>query len=383
MGSVFPLSRAARSLRWDDPAPRRIGVFRALMLGDLLCAVPALRAIKAAHPQAELSLIGLPSAKALADRLSCVDRFIAFPGYPGLPEVEPDLAALPAFFSRMQAEQFDLLVQLHGSGSVVNAVVAACAPRHSAGFVEPSGTGAWCAEPALYTAWPDRGHEIERLLAVTDHLGLKRQGLQLEFPITAHDREALAQVWPDAYSAQPYVCVHAGAQLRSRRWMPERFAAVADRLAAHGYSVVLTGTASEQPLVSQVATLMTQPAVSLAGRTTLWTLGALIECAQLLVSNDTGVSHIASALRTRSVVVSSGADVKRWGPLDAELHRVIARDVACRPCAHESCPTGHECARSVSVDDVLAQVPASLLLNKPQGAPASTPHLRSEAHLNV
>jgi hypothetical protein len=62
---------------------------------------------------------------------------------------------------------------------------------------------------------------------------------------------------------------------------------------------------------------------------------------------------------------------------------VIARDVACRPCAHESCPTGHECARSVSVDDVLAQVPALLLLNKPQGAPASTPPPRSEAHLNV
>ncbi|MDB5817449.1 MAG: ADP-heptose--lipooligosaccharide heptosyltransferase [Rhizobacter sp.] len=340
---------------------QRIGVFRALVLGDLLCAVPALSALRHAYPDAEITLIGLKSAQALVQRLSCVDRFIAFPGYPGLPEVTPDLAALPEFFTRMQAEQFDLLVQLHGSGSVVNGIVAACGPRHSAGFVETAGSGTWSVEPANYAAWPQSGHEIERLLAVTDHLGIERQGLDLEFPVTAADRDELADIWPDAYGVAPYVCVHAGAQLRSRRWMPERFAAVADRLAANGYTVVLTGTAGEAEVVARVEAAMTAPAVNLAGRTSLWTLGALIECAQLLVSNDTGVSHIASALRTRSVVISSGADVSRWAPLDRELHRVLWRDVACRPCGHAQCPTAHECATGVTADEVLAEIPAAML----------------------
>jgi ADP-heptose:LPS heptosyltransferase len=147
--------------------------------------------------------------------------------------------------------------------------------------------------------------------------------------------------------------------------MPERFAAVADRLADNGYTVVLTGTADEADVVAQVEAAMTAPAVNLAGRTDLWSLGALIECAQLLVSNDTGVSHIAAALRTRSVVVSSGADVARWAPLDHDLHRVVWRDVPCRPCGHAVCPTGHECAALVSVEDVLAEVPAAMLQATP------------------
>ena len=144
----------------DGQPVLRIGVFRALVLGDMLCAVPTLRALRHAFPQAEITLIGLKAVQALAERLSCVDRFVAFPGYPGLPEVTPDLAALPEFLTRMQAERFDLLVQLHGSGSVVNGIVAACAPRHSAGFVEPTGSGTWSAEPAHYASWPQGGHEI-------------------------------------------------------------------------------------------------------------------------------------------------------------------------------------------------------------------------------
>ncbi|MEF7615750.1 glycosyltransferase family 9 protein [Aquincola sp. MAHUQ-54] len=327
-------------------APRRIGVFRALMLGDMLCAVPALNAVAARWPQAELVLIGLPWAREWARRLPMVQRFVEFPGWPGLPERAPELAALPGFLQAMQAERFDLLLQLHGSGSIVNNLLAACGARQLAGFAEPDD----CApDPALFTRWPREGHEIERLLHLTDHLGLPRQGTATLLPLTPQDRQRAAAL---ADPALPYACVHAGARFTSRRWPAERFAAVADRLAGQGLRIVLTGSNGERAVVQQVRQAMRQPALDLAGRTDLWTLGALVEGAQLLVSNDTGVSHVAAAVGTPSIVVSAGSDVARWAPLQAQRHQVLWADAACRPCAHEHCPTGHECARAIETDAV-------------------------------
>lgn len=342
---------------WDDMPLKRIAVFRALVLGDMLCAVPALRALKAAWPQAELTLIGLPWAAELAERLPMVDRFIEFPGYPGLPETVADLAAVPGFMRRMQEEAFDLLIQLHGSGSITNPLLAACGARHTAGFVEP---GRYVPESGLFIAWPEQGHEIDRLLTLVDHLKVPRCGTALEFPVTDSDRIELASLWPGAYGAQPYVCVHAGAQLPSRRWPPERFAQVADALAERGCTVVLTGTAGEAVLIDAVQRAMSHPAVDLSGKTDLWTLGALIERASLLVCNDTGVSHLAAALGTPSVVVSSGADVARWAPFDRQRHQVLWHLVPCRPCSFARCPYDHPCAKGISASMVIEAAQAAI-----------------------
>jgi ADP-heptose:LPS heptosyltransferase len=232
-----------------DANVERIGVFRALALGDLLCATPALRALKRAYPGSELTLIGLASMRALAERLPCVDRFIDFPGHPGLPEIEPDLPALPGFVSRMQSERFDLLVQMHGSGSIVNPLLASFHARRVAGFTEP---GIYCANPELHIGWPPTGHEIERMLGLIDHLGIPRAGVHLDFPITDADHADLERAVPEPRNSPPFVCMHPGVQLHSRRWMPERFARVADALAQRGCRIVLTGTASESDITAQV-----------------------------------------------------------------------------------------------------------------------------------
>jgi ADP-heptose:LPS heptosyltransferase len=332
----------------------KIAVLRALQLGDLLCAVPALRALRHAYPEAETTLIALPWARELAVRFGpYVDKFVEFPGFPGMPERVPDVAALPRFFGRMRSEAFDLALQLHGSGELTNPITALLGAARTAGFYRrghyrPDGDG--------YAEWRDDEHEVMRWLRLMEFIGLAPRGTHLEFPL----READWHEWR-SLRLRDYALIHPGSQLPSRRWPPERFAAVGDALAAEGVRVVLTGTAAEQHLTLKVKHAMREPALDLAGRTTLGTLGALIARARLVVCNDTGVSHIAAAMRTPSVVVACGSDPRRWAPLNRELHRVLAAPVPCRPCAHLHCPIGHPCALDVSARDVVLQTREALV----------------------
>ena len=334
----------------------RIVVLRALVLGDTLCAVPALRAIRRAWPEARISLLGLPVARELVKRMDCVDEWLPFPGWPGLPEHPVDMEALPGFLAAMQARRFDLAVQLHGSGQITNPLVAAFGARHIASFHAP---GAFVPDAQLSCPWPEHGPEVQRLLALPRHLGLPVDGGRLEFPLRPEDDEALHEAWPGWRRSGPYACVHAGAQLPSRRWPLARFAVVARALHERGLRVVLTGAPSEQALAVELSGLLAAsgvPHVNLVGCTGLWALGTLLRDARLLVCNDTGVSHIAAALRVPSVVVACGSDVARWAPADRALHRVLAKPAPCRPCGHAVCPVGHGCALDLGVDEVLQAV---------------------------
>jgi ADP-heptose:LPS heptosyltransferase len=305
-------------------------VFRALQLGDMLCAVPALRALRAAMPGAEITLIGLPWAAAFAGRFRAyVDAFAEFPGFPGLPEREPEVERFPAFLAAMQARRFDWAIQLHGGGTLSNPLVALLGARRLAGFVSP---GAYCPDRATFLPWPERGLEVRRLLQLAEFLGAPSRGEHLEFPIDADDERALRGL-PGAADLEPgsYVCIHPGASVPERCWPVEHFADVARRLQRLRLRVVLTGTAAEAELTRTLARSLPAACLDLAGRTGLGALAALLRDARLLVCNDTGVSHVAAALGTPSVVISTGDNPDRWAPADGRRHRVLCRERGVSP----------------------------------------------------
>jgi len=306
-------------------SPRRVAILRALALGDLLCAVPALRAFRRVWPAAEITLIGLPWARQFVARFSKdIDRFIEFPGWPGLPEREPQLQRIPAFLAEMQQEQFDLAVQLHGSGTIVNSLIALFGARQTAGFFP---RGYFCPDQATFAPWPEQGLEVERLLSLVDFLEVPRAGDELELPLDDNDFAQLADVLSVAGRSEiPYIVVHPGASVEGRRWPAEQFAAVADALADIGFEIVLTGVPSEQAIVRRVAVSMRHPCIDLCGQTDLGTLGALVTKAALVVCNDTGISHMAAAVQTPSVVISTGDNPARWAPANTTLHRVLCPD---------------------------------------------------------
>lgn len=347
--------------------PQRIAVLRALQLGDMLCVVPALRALRKACPQAEITLIGLPWAHEFVRRYArYVDDFVAFPGMRGFPEQPANEDAVPAFIGQMRERRFDLVLQMHGSGELSNPLAASFGARLLAGFHPAT---AVVADPHHFVPWIEEESEVLRFLRLLAKLGIPDAGTHLEFPLNEQDFGHLRAVAPDLADSGEYACVHPGSRMGSRRWPAARFAEVATRLAEAGLQVVLTGSASESSLTEAVRAKIPGRVLDLTGRTTLGSLAAVVAGARLVLCNDTGISHIAAAVATPSVVVSSGANARRWAPLDTSRHRVLWVQTACRPCLHVECPfDDHPCATGVTVDEVWQSVRATLESTAPQTA---------------
>ena len=129
------------------------------------------------------------------------------------------------------------------------------------------------------------------------------------------------------------VCLfHPGARDSRRRWPSENFAVVADTVARAGYHIVLTGSEQERSLLQAPQEQIKAPALNIVesfGHLGICELAALLSRAKLLVSNDTGVSHVAAAIKLRSVIFfSQHSDLNRWRPLDTTLHIAIPWECA-------------------------------------------------------
>lgn len=330
----------------------KLAILRALQIGDLLCAIPAIRSIRRALPETRIVLIGLPWSRCLIERYpNYFDDFLEFPGYPGLPERAFTAQRVVEFLARAQQARFDLAIQMHGSGAFVNPLTALLGARMSAGYHVD---GEWRPDAERFLPYPDGVHEVHRHLRLVEFLGIASDSDVLEFPLYDADFDELASLEAmRRFRHRAYVCVHPGARYPSRRWPAARFAAVAERLAREGLLIVITGAAAEASLAEEVSAELTVAHVNLAGQTSLGALGALLHGARLLISNDTGVSHLAAALRTPSVVVVAGSDAARWAPLDRNRHRIVRHAVECQPCEYTICPVGHPCATALNAATVL------------------------------
>jgi len=331
---------------------RRIAVFRALQLGDLIQAVPALRALRAGFPRAEITLIGLPWAQSFVERFSrYVDRFVEFPGFPGIAEREVIAERTAHFTEEQRSYAYDLAIQMHGSGRTSNRVIHALGARRTAGYFEGRD------EDSLTFAapYPDDQPEVYRNLGLARLLGCRADDPTLEFPLDESDYTEAAALLPGA--SGPRIGIHAGARPPTRRWPASYFASLADELILlWNAQIILTGSTDELSIVRSVEEHMMARPVNLAGKTSLGGLAAIIDKLDLFISNDTGPAHIANALGTSSITIFGPADYRRWAPLNQSLHRIARHPVACSPCGYWDCPIDHRCLRKVSPESILKAV---------------------------
>jgi ADP-heptose:LPS heptosyltransferase len=298
---------------------KKIAVFRALQLGDVLCAIPAIRALRKAYPKAKISFIGLPNMRELINRFRhYIDDFIEFPGHPCLPEQPFNQYAFTKFVEQMIDKKFDLILQMHGNGTIVNQMLMKLGSRYFAGF-----NPVQSKENPLLLTYPNYGHEINRHLALMEHLGLDiSTGNELEFPIFYLDMLALQT---DKFSgiSKKYICIHPGSRGNWRQWPPLYFATIGNLCTEKGFQVVITGTTSEVSIGKHIAELMKDQPLILSGKTNLGEAAAVLKNAHGLVANCTGVSHLAAALKIPSVIISMDGEPDRWAPMNYNLHKTI------------------------------------------------------------
>ncbi|WCN83603.1 glycosyltransferase family 9 protein [Micromonospora sp. LH3U1] len=268
-------------------------VLRALGVGDLVTAVPALRALRAAYPGRELALAAPAWLAPLVDLVGGVDRLV-------------DTAGLDRPIPVGSAPQ--VAVNLHGRGPQSHRLLAATRPGRLLAFATVD------AGYADGPQWAVDEHEVDRWCRLLSW-----------YDIPA-DRTDLALRRPGSAGLPTGVTVlHPGSKIPAKRWPPERFAALARALTDQGHRVLLTGSADERALAARVAEAAgLAPDSVLAGRTDLGALAALVANARLVVSGDTGVAHLATGYGTASVVLFGPVPPAHWGPPpDRPRHRVL------------------------------------------------------------
>lgn len=268
-------------------------VLRALGLGDLLTAVPALRALRRGLPDARITLATSAVLAPLARSSGAVDAVADTPG----------LVRLPGSLHGP-----GLAVNLHGKGPESHRLLGALGPERMIAFASP-------AAGARGPEWDPEEHEVARWCRLLEESGLPADPADLRIAPPPGSSDPL---WRDA------TVIHPGAASPARRWPPERFAEVARHEAAGGRRVLVTGVATERAEAEAVARGAGLPrAAVLAGRLDLAALARLVAAAGRVVCGDTGVAHLATALGTPSVVLFGPTPPHLWGPPPGGSHVVL------------------------------------------------------------
>jgi lipopolysaccharide heptosyltransferase II len=362
--------RAAHARMPDIPRARRWGgeVLRILCirpdnLGDILMTTPALHALRSAVPGRHLTLLASGAGAPVAPLLPDVDDLIPYDA----PWVKTPSTALNASADDTTAIR-ETLANGRFDAAVIFTVYSqnplpAAMLCHLAGIPRRL---AHCRENpyALLTHWvpetePEHGarHEVTRQLALVDHVGARIDDTRMRLTVPPADSGTLdiklAERGID--TSVPFLVIHPGATAASRRYPVERFAEAAGRLIdLLGCAIVVTGSGNERELVERFRELCPR-AHDLCGTLGLGELCALIARAAVLVSNNSGPAHIASAVGT-PVVDLYALTNPQHSPWQTS-HRVLFEDVECRWCYRSICTEGHHrCLMGVGVDAVVEAV---------------------------
>ncbi len=359
--------------RWA--AAKRILAVRLDNLGDVLVTTPALHALKGASPDVHLTLMASPIGAQAGALNPDVDDVVVYRA-PWMdpwrrldqnPRREQDAIAFLASGSFDAAVIFTSFRQSPLPAAYLTYLAGI--PLRLAASIDGPGSLLTNRHKHPETMM----HEVERGLDLVAAVGfpIRGRGLVLE-PTDAARARVSALLREQTDGEGPLVVLHPGCSMEARTYPWEMFASVAGELVETlGATVVLTGAEDERDLVAlvyeQTPAHCRDRVVKVAGALSFPELCALIEKADITVTNNTGPMHVSAAVKTPVVALFALTNPpEQWGPWQVP-HRQLYHDVPCRICYSRVCPVGHECLRLVSPARVVEA--AAGLLSHPEDAP--------------
>ena len=320
-------------------------------------SLPAIRALHAQHPQAELTVLARPWVAGLYARETAIARMIPYTPQSGKRDLSGKWKAAQA----LRREGFDCAILLQNAFEAAAVVRLAGIPRRI-GY-NRDGRG-WLLTDAVPVPKPGElpRHERFYYLELLRRAGMI-QALPADEPIKLEGLDAAAAngrlLFEKLGLKDAVIGVSPGAAYgNAKRWLPERFAESARAIAGPlGASILFFGSEAEQPLCEEVA--RQAGGTNLAGKTSLTEFIDMTAACALFLTNDSGAMHIASAAGIPTVTVFGATDHTTTGPT-GDHARIVREPVECSPCLLRECPIDHRCMTRVSSERVIAE--ASSLL---------------------
>ncbi len=331
-----------------------------------------MHAIRRAYPGAHLTIVTSPGkagsigARELLDGVSWIDEMVVYHA-----EDIADARGRIELIRNLRARRFDVWIELPAVAASLVTLMRNLAVARAAGVRWGFG---WRYQPRFaapsQTQFNDFPDEVERLLSIVRAAGFA--GDDGEFPLELSDtnRRTVTALLDQAgvAAAQPMIAFAPGAKLEPNRWPVERFIEVGKNLVARGYAIIVLGGGSEASMCERIAKSIGRNAASLAGKTSVRdSCEALTRCA-LLVCNDSGVQHLASAAGTPCVSLFTRREFPgMWWP-HGNQHEVLMKDVECHTCFLDACPYDNKCIKAIDVDEVIAAA-VRVIARQPESKP--------------
>jgi len=333
--------------------PHKILIRGVNWIGDAMMTIPAMRALRRLFPESQTTLLINDPAGQLFQSFSAVDRVIGFTCRPGMSGVTDRLTLV----RKLRQCRFDLCLILPNSFDSALIPFLAAIPER-VGF-DRDGRGLLLTQPVPPVARAEGRHQAYHYLDLVSALGPIESTLNMDLDLDEKARQwAKEQLDPLKERRQgPLIGLNPGAAYGpAKRWFPERFAALGRRLAAElDAAIVVVGGPDEKGLGASIAGAIGPEVLDLSGRTSLPQLAAALARCDLIVTNDSGPMHLASAVGVPLVAVFGPTDPRATSPMGR--HSIVRKECPCAPCLERICPRGDTlCMALVEVDDVLPAV---------------------------